>query len=49
MNYTMNPNGMVFNGVKDKVVLNNEEPISHSDQFFFIGYLANKGIGGEVG
>jgi hypothetical protein len=23
MNYTMNPNGMAFNGVKDKIVLNN--------------------------
>jgi hypothetical protein len=49
MNDAMNPNDLVFNGVKDKVVLNNEEPISHSGQFFFIGYLANKGIGGEVG
>jgi len=49
MNDTMNPNGMVFNGVKDKVVLNNEESISYRGQFFFIGCLANKGIGGEVG
>src|SRR3989338_1011215 len=48
MNYTMNPNDAVFYGIKDKVILNNEEAISHIDQFFLLGYLAHKGIGGEI-
>ena len=48
MNYTMNPNCAIFNGIKDKIVLNNEKAISHADQFFFFRYLANKGIGGEI-
>ena len=47
MNYTMNPNDAVFDGIKDKVILNNEEAISHINQFFLPGYLAHKGIGGE--
>ena len=29
MNDAMNPKGIVFNGVKDEIVLNNEEAISH--------------------
>ena len=49
MNDTMDPDGMLFNGVKNKVVLNNEEPISYRGQFFFIGDLAHQGIDGEVG
>ncbi len=49
MNDAMNPDDVVFDGVKDKVVLYNEEPISYRGQFFFIGDLAHQGIGGEVG
>ena len=48
MNYTMNPNGMAFNGVKEKIVLNNEEALSHIGQFFFVGDFAKQGIGGEI-
>jgi hypothetical protein len=44
----MNPNDMVLNGVKNKIVLNNEEPISHIGQFFFVGDFAKQGIGREI-
>jgi len=49
MDDAMNQNDLVFNGVKDEVVLNNEEPISHCGQLFFIGYLTYEGVGGEIG
>jgi len=49
MNYTMNPDDMVFNSVKDKVILNDEEPVSHACQIFFVWYLPNKWMNGEIG
>ena len=30
MNYTMNPNSAIFNGIKDQIVLNNKKAISHT-------------------
>ncbi len=48
MNDTMDPNGMAFNGVKDEIVLDNEEPISYIGQFFFLGDFAKQGMDREI-
>jgi hypothetical protein len=43
MHYAVHPNDPLLNGVKDKIILHNEETIPHIGQFIFIGDFAKLG------
>ena len=49
MDDAVHPNDPFLNGVEDKIILHNEETISHIGQFTFIGDFAKQRIGGKAG
>ena len=42
MDYTVDPDGLSFNGIEDDVFLDSDKPVFHTGEFFLIGYFAHK-------
>ena len=49
MDYTVDPDGLSYNGIEDELGLDNNKPVSHTGESFLIGYFAHKGIRGDTG